>query len=803
MNSSLSISKSNKSARGIKKDKCIFFICSMLMLVCTVSILFMFSKIKLVLQNINIGYSAVSNSTRDIRINTLSSQLLLVDFIHEINDRNMNELVLQKNRLDNDIHAAFDVLKKNFWGDKNKIDVIKNIYLGWQSVRDKTINVFLLNDEKSALQDFLQQNTQLINITNQKLQFLTETTNNMTQNITKRSRNKALKILQIELAILFSFLCCLFAMFYTLQRRIAKEKKTVTKALIWANQLIDYSPDAMIISDRNGNITQTNKKSEDLFGYSKSEFQGLNIAKLMPQNFENHHENIKQFFKSSSSRKMGLGKTLSALNKSGRDFPVEISLNLAELDERKVAITIIRDITDKKQNEATLIHQANHDLLTKLPNRKLIHDRLNQAINRANRSSKKFGVLFIDLDGFKKINDNYGHECGDNLLICISNKLRALLRAEDTIGRLGGDEYLVIIPDIIQNVSLKTIVHKIFQSFENIEPIDGKKIQIGASIGLSIYPDDGIDCENLIRNADLAMYDAKKISNKNSYVFFKEAMLNKMATNHALEIAIKQAYKNNEFYVLYQPIFDIKSLKTLGFEALLRWSNPSYKHLTPEDYVPILEKNNLINQVGKFVLQKSIEDLKYWQKMTGSDLCVAVNISPYQLKDPILPATIKTLLDTYQLDGRYLEIELTERSLIEPSPMLEQMLLQLRKLGVGIALDDFGTCYSSMYYLTRYPITCLKIDKSFVDGIDEKKGNDIKRVLVDTTVSLAQSLNMTVTAEGIELEKQIKYLQSINCDHGQGFYFSKPLTFEGINSLMQKEVKDAFITKNACVTSKN
>ncbi|MFT6896954.1 MAG: diguanylate cyclase (GGDEF)-like protein/PAS domain S-box-containing protein [Paraglaciecola sp.] len=803
MNHSFSTSKSNKSARAIKKQRRYFFRCSVLVLVCAVSIFLMFSKIELVLQNLNHNYSAVSNSARDIRINTLSSQLLLADFTSNIPPLNAAELFEQNNRLDNNIGDAFAVLKKRFWGDKIKIDALKNIYLDWRSVRNKTIEVFSLNDESSLLPILFKQNAQQINLINQELQFLTETTNNKAQNIIKTSHNETLKVLQIELAILIFLLCFLLAIFYTLQRRIAKDKKIVTKALAWANQLIDSSPDAMIISDRDGNITQVNNKSENLFGYAKNEFEGLNISTLMPKRFDNHHENIKQFFNHSSSREMGLGKTLFAVNKSGQEFPVEISLNLAELHERKVAITVIRDITDKKQNEATLIHQANYDLLTKLPNRKLIHDRLSQAIYRANRSNKKFGVLFIDLDGFKKINDNYGHECGDSLLVCISNKLRTALRAEDTIGRLGGDEYLVIIPDIVHRESLKNIVEKILQSFEHIEPIAGKNIRIGASIGVSLYPDNGINCEDLIRNADLAMYDAKKSSGKNSYSFFKEALLNQMATNHTLEIAVKQGCENNEFYVLYQPIFDIKSLKILGFEALLRWSNPSYKHLSPEYYIPVLEKSNLINQVGEFVLQQSLEALKYWHQVTGSELYVAVNISPFQLKDPTLPTTIKTLLDTYQLDGRYLEIELTEKSLIEPSPMLEQMLLQLRKIGVCIALDDFGTCYSSMHYLTRYPITSLKIDKSFVDGIDKNKGNDIKRVLVDTTVSLAQSLNLTVTAEGIELEEQITYLQGIHCDLGQGFYFSKPLAFEDINSLLQNEVQGSFAKMNTCVMDTN
>jgi diguanylate cyclase (GGDEF)-like protein/PAS domain S-box-containing protein len=757
-----------------------------LALTCTSSIFLLYSKIEISLHNSYGNYSSFSQAARDIRIHTLTSQHSLVDFIYSIDEQGLDEMIIQNGHHDNEIKQAFVLLEKTFWGKNSRVEKIKGVYFDWFAVREKIIGKLLLNQKMSMLQALLKQNTQrLMGINNQLAQL---TVDSQSKNIIETSHNGTLKSLRVELAISVLLLFFLLAIFYTFQIRITKEKQAVLSALVWSNQLLDSSPDAMIISDRDGNITQVNKNAEELFGYSKSEFKSLNIAKLMPKRFVNHPEHIKFFFKQGSSRQMGLGKSLFALNRLGKEFPVEISLNSAELNERKVAITIIRDVTDKKKSEAKLLHQANYDLLTNLPNRKLINDRLNQAINRAIRSNNKFGVLFIDLDNFKKANDLHGHEFGDKLLVCIADLLRASLRAEDTIGRLGGDEYLVIIPDIIHNESLTQIVEKIIQAFAHIGPIEDKSVDIGASIGISVYPDNGINCDELIRDADLAMYEAKKSSGQSSFRYFNEAMLDQTTENYAIEKALHKALENNEFYVVYQPKFEIKSQDIIGFEALLRWNNSRFSHLTPEDYIPILEKKDLINKVGNFVLKTSLEAISHWREMTGDDLHIAVNISSYQLKNPALTSSIEMFLKMYQLDGRSLEIELTEQTLIEPSKMLKQVLQNLRRIGVGISLDDFGTGYSSLHYLANYPITAIKIDKSFVSGIDTNNSNETKRVLVDTIVSLGRSLNLTVTAEGIELEEQIKYLINIDCDHGQGFYFSKPLTAENINSLLQSAV---------------
>ena len=345
-------------------------------LTCALSIFLLYSKSVITLHNSYSDYNSASQAASDIRKNLLLSQLTLVDFLYSQNKQNLDNIVTQSNHADNEIKRAFELLEEEFWSDNQQVNTIKTGYLGWLSIRDNIIAQLRLNEKQHLLLPLVDQNTQKVIAINRQLEVLTKALESNTQDIIQRPYNQSLESLRIELLISVLLIICLAIIFYTFQNRITKDKQAISSALAWSNRLLDSSPDAMIISDRDGVISQVNKNAEALFGYSKNEFVNLNIAKLMPQRFANHHEKIALFFKHSSSREMGLGKTLYALNSEGKEFPVEISLNLAELNERKVAITVIRDVSEKKKSEAKLIHQANCDLLTKLPNRKLINDRL-------------------------------------------------------------------------------------------------------------------------------------------------------------------------------------------------------------------------------------------------------------------------------------------------------------------------------------------------------------------------------------------------------------------------------------------
>jgi diguanylate cyclase (GGDEF)-like protein/PAS domain S-box-containing protein len=746
------------------------------------SLIFLVIKIENTLFAIARDTSEIREASHDIQIHLLATNHLVTNYLQELDNQKAQTFLSQSAYHDNKIIAKFNNLHKETGGSNDALNKAKEIFLQWQSKRNDTIQKALSEKEKEVSEELLQQHFQVINAINVALTPLYHNENTILERSSNTLQSDMINSLKTQVYIIIIMLFLLMTAFFTRQRYVEKERRSIVSALSWSNQLLDSSPDAMIISDRYGNIKNVNVKASQLFGYTKEEFHRLNVANLMPSRIENHDKRIESFFKHSTNREMGEGKTLYAVNKSQKEFPVEISLNLAELDGRKVAITIIRDVTEKRQIQAALIRNANFDSLTGLPNRKLIQDRLLQSMSQADRYRKKFGVLFIDLDDFKKVNDNFSHEVGDSLLKCIANILTKLLRSEDTIGRLSGDEFLVIAQDANQ-ASLSKIASKILQLFTEIDYIAGNKVSIGCSVGISIYPDNGDTCEDLIRNADLAMYQAKNVG-KNTFSFYKKSMLKNASEDFALESSLRAAVEKNEFYPVFQPIFEIKTLKVVGFEALLRWRNADFASIGPETFIPILEKLGLIHQVGYFVLKKSLEAVKYWQTTTKRDYCIAVNVSPYQLKNPELFASVKTLLTDLNLKGSCLEIELTEKALIEESKAIVVTLHRLKRLGVRIALDDFGTGYSSLQYLTRYPITSLKIDKSFVDGLNTSALSQVKQALIDTTLYLSDLLNLSVTAEGIEHAEQLSYLKERHCEFGQGYYLSKPLPQSDIIDLL-------------------
>ncbi len=500
----------------------------------------------------------------------------------------------------------------------------------------------------------------------------------------------------------------------------------------------------------------------------------------MPRRFVDHQEKINNFFEFSSTRIMGEGRELFAVKKSGEEFQVEISLNLAELNNDKVAITSIRDVTKQKRIESKVLHQANYDFLTQLPNRFLSLDRLATAIEHAKRNGTKLAVMYIDLDDFKKANDVFGHQMGDRILISTAAKLKDAMRAGDTVGRLGGDEFFVLIDSFTSQDSLIKIANNLLATFKKPFSIRQQNIYLSASIGISIYPDDGETVEELLVNADLSMYRSKN-TGKNSFSFFESSMIDKLKRQSSMEEALKGSLERNEFYVVYQPKYEICSNIIIGFEALVRWDNAEFKGVGPDEFIPILEQIGLINEVGMFVLDNSLKAVKKWRSVTQRPLQMAVNISPIQFNDPLLFQHIQQKLAKYNLTGNALEIEITEGILLEATKELKDTLNDMREVGIGIALDDFGTGYSSLSYIKDYPINSIKIDRSFIEEINK---NETHTTLVKAMISLAHSLEFHVTAEGIECKEQLEYLKTLKCDIAQGYYLSRPLTADKVNRLL-------------------
>lgn len=431
----------------------------------------------------------------------------------------------------------------------------------------------------------------------------------------------------------------------------------------------------------------------------------------------------------------------------------------------------VEDITSRKNYETQLEYQATHDTLTGLPNRCMLHDRLTQCINFADRYHTKMAVAFLDLDQFKLINDSMGHEVGDHLLLIMSQRLSACVREVDTVVRLGGDEFVILISNIDNLNNITVTMKRILSSVAKPCVINGLDYLVTCSIGISIYPDDGGDPSMLLKNADTAMYKAKK-AGRNNYQVYTQELNEALAERVKLEFRLRQAIENNELLLYYQPKVDFSTGLICGAEALLRWQPPGEEMIGPIKFIQIAEETGLIDKIGEWVLIQACKQAKAIKEKIGAPLPIAVNVSPRQFKQPHLAQTIKNILKATQLDPECLELEITESTLIDDAAKFIDTLHSLKTIGVKIAIDDFGTGYSNLAYLKDFPVDRLKIDKVFVNCLENDPAN---LAILKAIIVLGHSLDKKVVAEGVETENQYDFLASIGCDELQGYYFSHPL----------------------------
>ena len=414
---------------------------------------------------------------------------------------------------------------------------------------------------------------------------------------------------------------------------------------------------------------------------------------------------------------------------------------------------------------------AYYDTLTKLPNRALFYDRLQHAIAKSKRSQKKLAIFFLDLDNFKDINDSLGHQAGDEVLKIIAGRLEKKIRKSDTIARLGGDEFTFLIEDIKKLSRISTIAKDFIDAVYEPISIKGHKFYVSASVGISIFPDDASNMQDLLKHADTAMYSAKREGN-NLFHYYKKEMTDRSIERLTMETSIKHAIKNDEFVVYYQPIYNNRNLVLSGLEALVRWDHPQKGVLTPDYFIDVAESSSLIVDLGETVLRKVAKDLNQWHKKGFDPDFVAVNLSVKQLRHENLIPTIKSVLQETSFRKNWLEMEITESYTMQKPLEAIKVLHQIKELGVKLSIDDFGTGYSSLSYLKKLPVDKLKIDKSFINGIPE---NSEDVVLVKAIISMAHSMDLVVIAEGIETNVQMKFLDIANCDQMQGYYFAKPM----------------------------
>jgi diguanylate cyclase (GGDEF)-like protein/PAS domain S-box-containing protein len=460
-------------------------------------------------------------------------------------------------------------------------------------------------------------------------------------------------------------------------------------------------------------------------------------------------------------------------------FWASVTLSLIQDAHAPYFLVVVENIGTNKPTEQRLAHRAYHDSLTGLPNRALFHEHLKQILPSSRRQDGFVAVLFIDLDHFKVVNDTMGHAAGDSLLQQAAARIDACTREADTVGRIGGDEFGAILTGLASAGDAGVIADKIMASLAEPFQIDGRDAFVTASIGVTLCPTDSDDPDTLLRNADTAMYRAIELG-RNNYQFFTAEMNHLMVKRASLENGLHKALERKELFLQYQPQCDLRSGRIVGVEALMRWRHPEMGIVSPGDFIPVAEASGLIVAMGEWAIREACAQNKAWQDAGLPPVVVAVNMSARQFRQPDVSAVVQRALRESGLDGRYLELELTESLVMDNAEALIATMRELKSLGVRLSIDDFGTGYSNLGYLKRFPLDALKIDRSFVSGI----GTDDDGAIAATVVTLGHSLGLHVVAEGVETEVEMEFLRDMGCDIMQGYLIGKPMMPEQLAALL-------------------
>ena len=544
---------------------------------------------------------------------------------------------------------------------------------------------------------------------------------------------------------------------------------------------VEQGPASVIITDRQGSIEYVNRKFTEVTGYLPAEVIHKNIEILKSE--QGSQQEYGKLWQAIIEGEEWRGE-LYHCKKNGEYFWELISISPVKTPTGAIThfLAIAEDITQRKAIEARTWQQANYDDLTGLPNRNLFMDRLKQMLVEATRDGHRVAVMYLDLDRFKYVNDTLGHDTGDQLLSQAGQRLACCVRESDTVSRLGGDEFTVILRDIASEHAVVVVAEKILEIFLRPFLLNNREAYVGASIGITLFPTDATDPSDLLRNADTAMYQAKE-AGRNTYRFFTQAMNEQAEKRVTLENALRVALRNKEFSIVYQPIIDLTSKEIVGAEALLRWRKTGYGLIPPEEFIPVAEETGLIKTIGEWVLESVCAQLKAWSCTPLAFFKVGVNLSSSQCNAGELNALIMKVLEKTGIAGERLTLELTENLLIQDTEEIIAVLNNFRKIGIHISIDDFGTGYSSLNYLRRFPVDILKIDPSFLYDIC---CNSNHKALCKAIIAMAHALHLEVIAEGVETQEQLDFLRECRCDMAQGFYFSQPLEAEQLAAYARK-----------------
>lgn len=587
-----------------------------------------------------------------------------------------------------------------------------------------------------------------------------------------------------------------------IEKREMKQKLDEMSRCIHASEkrysfFVNNSPDIIYMLDHNGYFSFVNKRATELLGYKQEDFIGHHYSKFV------HAEDIEQaHFAFSSSwsnvdiaQKVEFRMVPKFQEQELRCFEsrsIAIKLDASEIPDRNSTEKLVgiygvaRDVTEQKRLDKAIYFQVYHDALTELPNRVLFQDRISFAMSQARRNNKKIAVMFLDMDRFKVVNDSLGHIAGDKLLQKISKRLQLCIRDSDTLARVGGDEFNLMLSDISSKEDVNNLVDKIIQSLESPFIIENNEIYVTFSIGTAIYPEDGDNTETLIKHADMAMYSIKG-KGKNGHEFFSQKINGLHGGDLSIENGIRKALQENEFEVYFQPQYDVKSEKISGVEALIRWNHPQKGLISPDDFIPLAEETGLINDIGEWMLDASCLILQNWIKSHSvlSNITLAVNISASQIGTDNFVNSVLGTLEKYNIQPEQLELEITENTLMQNMDIVVDKLKQLATHGILFAVDDFGMGYSSLSYLQALPLNNLKIDRSFISTI-QVPGD--KNSIITAMVAMAKEMGMNIVAEGVESKVQVDYVKAIGCPTVQGYWYGSPMPTDKMQVIALKQL---------------
>ncbi|HZD49115.1 MAG TPA: EAL domain-containing protein [Silvibacterium sp.] len=576
-----------------------------------------------------------------------------------------------------------------------------------------------------------------------------------------------------------------FGMILTL---LESEIVTTSKQREEYRVLFDGNPHPMWITDLQTHVfLKVNQSAVLHFGYTQEEFLGMTLRDITPPEdlpeFENRLKDV--------TEATFISGPWTHMKKDGSRIQVDTTSHSIFFESCRARFTLAQDVTERQQLHDRLVHQANHDALTGLPNRLLLTDRMEQTLAAAARHGNLAAVICLDLDRFKQINDTYGHPVGDLCLKKLAERLCARLRASDTVARSGGEEFTVLLGDLMTSADAELVVADLLGGIRQPFIVDGYNLEISASIGIAIYPTDGTDSQALWRSADTAMYRAKH-SGGNQYLFVSNEISASASEANEIEVSMRRALKEGGFEVYYQPQYTIDGT-LCGLEALLRLHHPVEGMISPHRFIPIAEESGLIVPIGNFVLEEVCRHITGWQRRGLPSVRVALNVSPLQFMRSDFAVQVRAVLSAFQMDPTLIELELTETTVMRKIDEIARQMLDLAEVGINFSVDDFGTGYSSLRHLHQLPIKTLKIDRSFIERIADANGT---YAIVQAILSLAHSLNMQVVAEGVERLEQVEILRELRCDAIQGFLWGRPQPAACVPDILASGIAETYLPLN-------